>query len=251
VYHQFPEIHQTHGVHAGVGLRSERARQADIAIEHRFSPAMHWQVTLYRRDDDRFLRLADSNFRIVNRRLVEPSGTGPWRNALSGTSTGAEWLLQRDSALGLSGWLSYSYGRSRYHDVVTGEDFHGDFDQRHTVNTFVQYAISSRTSASAKFRYGSNFPMPGYWSQQNGLLLVGERLNEARMPAYSRLDLRVNRVFNYTKRRLTLFAEVMNALDRHNTRFRSPSINRRTGEVVEYLQDLFPLLPSAGILVEF
>jgi hypothetical protein len=43
----------------------------------------------------------------------------------------------------------------------------------------------------------------------------------------------------------------MNALNRNNSRFRSPSINGNTGEVFDYLQDLFPRLPSAGILVEF
>jgi len=60
---------------------------------------------------------------------------------------------------------------------------------------------------SGKFRYGSNFPMPGYWQWIGGRLFVGERLNEVRVPEYARLDLRVNRVFNYTKRRLTLFAD--------------------------------------------
>jgi hypothetical protein len=93
--------------------------------------------------------------------------------------------------------------------------------------------------------------MPGYWQQSDGRLFVGDRLNEVRLPPYARLDLRVNRVFNYTKRRLTLFAEVMNALNRNNSRFRTPAINGLTGEVFEYLQDLFPRLPSAGILVEF
>jgi hypothetical protein len=170
---------------------------------------------------------------------------------LTGTSAGAEFLVQRNSVAGLSGWMSYSIGHSRYRDIITGERFDGDLDQRHTVNTFLQYALSSRTSVSGKFRYGSNFPMPGYWQQNDGRVFVGERLNEVRVPAYARLDLRVNRVFNYTKRRLTLFAEVMNALNRNNSRFRTPAINGNTGEAFEYLQDLFPRLPSAGILVEF
>jgi hypothetical protein len=252
LYHQFPELHQTHGSHAGIGLRSERSLHADLSLEHQISPTTHWQVTLYRRDDDRFLRRAESNFRVIGGRLIAPTGSGPWQNSLTGTSSGAEILVQRNSAAGLSGWMSYSLGHSRYRDVITGEQFDGDLDQRHTVNTFFQYAISSRTSVSGKFRYGSNFPMPGYWQQAgNGRVFVGEHLNDMRVPAYARLDLRVNRVFNYTKRRLTLFAEVMNALNRDNSRFRSPAINGNTGEVFDYLQDLFPRLPSAGILVEF
>jgi hypothetical protein len=251
LYHQFPELQHTHGLHAGTGLRSERSLHADLALEHQISPTTHWQITAYRRDDDRFLRLKDGEFRIVNGRLVPPSPTAPWQNSLTGEAYGAEFLVQRNSALGLSGWLSYAIGHSQYHDINTGETFDGDFDQRHTVNTFLQYAISSRTSVSIKFRYGSNFPMTGYWREQNGRLFVGEQLNTGRVPAYARLDLRVNRVFNYTKRRLTLFAELMNALNRDNTRFTSPAIDGRTGQAFDYLQELFPRLPSAGILLEF
>jgi hypothetical protein len=251
LYHQFPDLTQARGPHAGVGLQSERAWHTDVALEHQLTASTRWQLTLYRRDDDRFLRRADGDFRIVNGQLVEPSNTGRWYNGLAGGSSGAELLVQRNAAIGLSGWVSYSVGRARYDDQRTGERFVGDFDQRHTVNTFLQYAISSRTNVSGKLRYGSNFPMPGYWEAKNGRLFVGDRLNDVRVPAYSRLDLRVNRVFNYTKRRLTLFAEVMNVLDHTNARFTSPAIDRVTHEAFEYLQDLFPRLPSAGILLEF
>jgi hypothetical protein len=250
-YHQFPDLTQARGPHAGVGLQSERARHSDVALEHQLTPSTRWQVTLYRRDDARFLRRADSDFRIVNGRLLEPSNTGQWYNGLAGASYGAELLVQRNAAIGVSGWLSYSIGRARYDDQRTGERFDGDFDQRHTVNTFLQYAISSRTNVSGKLRFGSNFPMPGYWEAKNGRLFVGDRLNEVRVPGYSRLDLRVNRVFNYTKRRLTLFAEVMNVLNHDNARFTSPAIDGVTREAFEYLQNLFPRLPSAGILLEF
>lgn len=267
VYHQFPELSQTHGPHARTGLRSERARHTDVGLEHQLTPSTRWQVMLYHRKDAGFLRLADSDFRLVNGRLIEPSDTGQWYNGLTGTSYGAELLVQRSSALGLSGWMSYSVGRTRYLDNATGERFDGDFDQRHTVNTFLQYAISSRANVSGKLRVGSNFPMPGYWEARNGGVFLGDRLNDVRVPTYARLDLLVNRVFNYTKRRLTLFAEVMNVLNRDNARFTTPNINVQVNrslnpngtvrteigraEATDYLQSLFPRMPSAGILFEF
>jgi hypothetical protein len=104
---------------------------------------------------------------------------------------------------------------------------------------------------AAKLRIGSNFPLPGYWEARHGGIFVGSRRNEIRLPAYARLDLRANRVFNYEKRRLTLFVEVMNVLNRANYRAVSPSITARTQQATDYTQELFPLMPSAGLLFEF
>jgi hypothetical protein len=246
VYHQFPALAQAFGAHAGHDLRSEQARQYDLSIEHKITPSTRWQATLYRRDDKWGLRLADNEFRIVNGRIVFPSGDGPWENTLNGRATGVDLLVQRSSPRGLSGWASYSFGHARQHDELTGEQFDADFDQRHTVNVWGQYAVSSRTSMSSKLRIGSNYPLHGYWEQRaSRLIFIGERLNEVRLPVYARLDVRANRVFNYEKRRLTLFVEVMNVLNRDNVRAVSPSINGRTRLATGYLQSLFPLMPSA------
>jgi len=47
--------------------------------------------------------------------------------------------------------------------------------------------------------------------------LVDER-NGLRLPAYARLDLRADRTFTWSSRRVTLFAEVANTLNRRNLR---------------------------------
>ena len=71
------------------------------------------------------------------------------------------------------------------------------------------------------------------------------------MPLYSRLDVRANRTFNWEKRRLTLFVEVLNALGHDNVRFEQPGINRRTFQAFGMFSSMIPLVPSAGILIEF
>jgi hypothetical protein len=43
----------------------------------------------------------------------------------------------------------------------------------------------------------------------------------------------------------------MNVLDRSNVRWNSPGVALRTGQAFDYVQELFPLLPSAGLLLEF
>ena len=78
---------------------------------------------------------------------------------------------------------------------------------------------------------GSNFPAPGYLREVDGRYFLGDlrdSRNELRLPSYARLDLRANRTFTWSSRRLTLFAEVVNVLNRANVRYNPPSINGRT-----------------------
>ncbi|MGQ0736149.1 MAG: hypothetical protein ACT4QD_21165 [Acidobacteriota bacterium] len=65
------------------------------------------------------------------------------------------------------------------------------------------------------------------------------------------LTQRIDRAFTCRKSRLTLFAEVVNVLKRGNQRVQNPSVNICTGAVPGLFESLFPLLPSAGVLIEF
>ena len=63
--------------------------------------------------------------------------------------------------------------------------------------------------------------------------------------------MRANRTFNWQTKRLTLFVEVMNVLGRENVRFEQPGINIRTGQAFGIFSSMIPLVPSAGVLIEF
>ena len=177
--------------------------------------------------------------------------TAPWINAMDGYARGVELLVQRRSNSGLSGWLSYSYGVNRYHDRTTGETFDGDYDQRHTFNAYGLYRLTNRFSLAGKLRVGSNTPAIGYWEQRDGAEYVSSVRNELRLPVYSRLDVRANRAFNWERRRLTLFVEVMNVLGRENMRYEQPGVNIVTLQAFGIFNSMIPRIPSAGILIEF
>jgi hypothetical protein len=136
-------------------------------------------------------------------------------------------------------------------DSGTDETYWGDLDQRHTLNLYLFYRISGRTSVSAKLRAGSNVPAPGYYTQRGSDYFISSSRNEVRLPAYSRVDVRVNRTFNWSRKRLTLFGEIMNVLDRDNVRFNPPRINTTTGRASGLFESMIPIVPSAGILLEF
>jgi hypothetical protein len=75
--------------------------------------------------------------------------------------------------------------------------------------------------------------------------------NHKRLPAYARLDLRAERSFTYRRSRLTVFVETLNTLNRRNVAQGDFGINFANLVVSDLLEDGFPFLPSAGILIEF
>jgi hypothetical protein len=248
---QFPDIEHANGLHGNGGLVPERAWHGDLSVEQRLGPNARWQVTLYRREERDFLRLPGAEPRLDNGEFVPASLTSRYANVLNGRSEGIEWLVQRRHPNGLSGWASYSFGRLRQTDQSTGETFWGDFDQRHTFNVYAQQRLSDRLSVSGRFRLGSNFPVTGYLAEGHGGLVLTDQRNGARLPVYSRLDLRVNRTFNFASKRLTLFVEVLNVYNRDNYGPTDYSIRVPGFEVHDAVQTLFPILPSAGFLLEF
>jgi len=250
IQHQSATLDQSIFVLPNQQLTPASATTIEAGIEQRFRTAWRVNLAVYQRRDEDVVRAADAEVRIANNRVVIPSNPH-FENALTGDTTGAEIVLERRSVNGLNGWLSYAWNETQFEDTARAESFPSDYDQRHTVNAYVAYRWGGRTSLSARMRYGSNFPIAGYFTQDaNGYLLSAQR-NGLRLPAYSRLDLRADRTFTYRKSRLTLFIEVVNAMNRENFRFDSPGINTQTRRVFEPLDTLFPLLPVAGILIEF
>jgi hypothetical protein len=251
VYHQFPEIAQIAGRRGNAALGPERAIDVDAGIEGRLGTATRWQVTAYNREERDLVDLPGQYFRLVSGALAVPSAISRYENRLNGSSRGIELMLQRKSPDALSGWVAYSFGRTRYTDRVTGESFDGDFDQRHTVAVFGRYLVSDRMSVNARWRFGSNRPIAGYIERRTGgAFFVGPARNALRVPAYSRLDARFDRTYQWGARRLTLFAEVINVLNRENLRQVPPGIDG-SGRVYDPLNTMFPIVPSVGVTLEF
>jgi hypothetical protein len=252
VYRQFPDFEQVIGMLGRLTNTHERAVQVDLGLEGRVGATGRWQVTLYDREEQDMMRRLGAETRLVNGRVVRGSISTPYLNRLDGYARGVEFLLQRRTPNGLSGWVAYAYGRNRYEDRLTAETFWGDLDQRHTLNVHGFYRLSDRTSVSGKFRLGSNFPAPGYYGEtEDGRYVLVDTRNGLRLPIYARLDIRANRTFTWSRRRLTLFVEVMNVLNRDNVRMGIPRVNSVTHGVTRLFEEMIPIVPSAGVLIEF
>jgi hypothetical protein len=251
IYRQFPEFDQVIGMLGSRDARAQRAEQYDLGFEQRLGESFRWQVTAFDREETGFFRRAGAETRVVGSAVVRGSIMAPYAASLEGFARGVEVLLQRRSANGVSGWLAYSYGRIRSTDTATNETFWSDLDQRHAINLYVSYRVSDRTSVSAKARIGTNVPAPGYYTKEGDEYFLTTTRNTLRLPTYARLDARANRTFNWAHKRLTLFAEVINLFDRDNVRFNPPGVSTSTRKVSNLFESMIPIVPSAGILIEF
>ena len=265
IYRQAPALEQLNGIRGDATLEPERATHMDIALVQSLPRSTTVQVTGFRRVEADVLRAVGAEARrLADGTITLGRGDARWANRLAGRARGVEAVLRRDAPSGLSGWIAYAYAKHHYTDVAADEQFWSDQDQRHTFSAYALYRFSSRTTVGAKFRYGSNYPIRGYVANQpispdtpplfGGLrpLFYGltDVRNTLRLPPYARLDVRADRTFSVAGRRMTLFAEVANALNRRNERNVPYSVDRN-GRVAGVTDSLMPMVPSAGFVVEF
>ena len=238
---------------AASGIRPERAQTADAGIVRDIGDRWRVRMNGYYRRDDRALRRESSEARVnANPPYQLIAAASPaWTNALTGDAHGAELTVERRVLNGVSGWISYAYGDARMHDARTGETYAADYDQRHMVNAYATYRSSSQLGLSARFRYGSNFPVSGYFQPRGEDYFIGPAKNEVRLPTYARLDLRADRTFTKSRSRITLFIEVINAMNRRNMGPGDYGFDGATLKTTRLMEKMFPILPSAGVLLEF
>ena len=247
-YYQFPDFEQMFGRLGNPALRSERATHYNLSVERLLGNRTRVLAEVYDRED------ANLFFSLNEPRLkgtVVTFAGFPFQNSVSGHARGIELTLQRRSANKLAGWVSYAYSRTLLKDIRDGLTFVSDADQRHTVNAYGNYRITDTWNLSSEWRYGSGQPIPGFFRQDAAGYFLSSQRNLTRVPYYDRLDVRVSKAFLFKKCKLTLTGEVLNLLNRSNVRYAGFDSYRANGRVLGQLDRVLPILPSAGIVIEF
>jgi hypothetical protein len=249
LYRQSPDLIQAANPF-GDRVHAERARHVDAGLGQEIG-VWRWQATVFDRDERDMLFFENQEDRLIGGVPSGPVGPPLYANALDGRVRGVELTLTHRVPNGLSGWIGYAYADSRYRHRRTGETWPSDVEQRHSLTTYGSYRLSERTSLSARFRAATNVPIVGYYQRVGGNVALGTERNRVRVSDYVRLDLRANRTFDVRHGRLTLFVEVLNATGRRNQRALEQPFYDRFGVVPEPTEDLLPIIPSAGLRIEF
>ncbi|MCP9494326.1 MAG: TonB-dependent receptor [Pyrinomonadaceae bacterium MAG19_C2-C3] len=248
-YRQFPDFNELFGINGNPNLKADRATHYNLSFERFFGQRTRLLVETYNREERRLAysltepRIAGNAFNFIN---------FPFRNALDGYARGIEITAQRRSANGLTGFASYAYSRTRLRDEGLNICFPSDFDQPHTITVFGNYRFTDTFNLSAQWRAGTGTPVTGFYREQDNRYFLSDRRNEARIPAYSRVDIRAAKTFLFDRFRLTLNGEVLNVLNRDNLRFIGfDGFDFNNGRVFGNLTRTLPVLPSAGVVIEF
>ena len=135
------------------------------------------------------------------------------------TSQGFEALVQKKLAQSLYGTLSYGYSVSKYTDLL-GKERNRTFDNRHLASVILGYRASDRLEYSVRWRYAGGRPDTPFDKDRSETMRTGIidplRVNEDRLPAYHRLDLRVDYRKQYESFNLVSFFSLLNAYNRAN-----------------------------------
>lgn len=251
-YVQFPELSVLWSILGNRYLPPNRSNQTIAAVEQRIGMRTRLRAEWYNRADrDLTIQPLSLPRMISPGKYFTPPLNPSYADSMRGYSRGAEFFLQRSSANSFTGWVSYAYGHTNYHDSVLGNWFPSDYDQRHTINAYGSYRVKPTVNVSLKWSYGSAFPIPGYLSVTNGVYFLAQARDQVRLPSYQRTDFRVNKAWTRGRWKLTLYGEVINLTNRTNYVFDSLNgYNTKTGQISITTDKMFPILPSAGVVFE-
>jgi hypothetical protein len=251
-YAQFPDVHDRFSIYGSRALLPERATHLVATVEQRLGPVARLRIQAYDRRDRDLLFRPSLEARLVANRIVEDDFAARLTNSLRGDARGLEFFVQRRSANRLNGWISYSLGYATMRDGVTGLRFTADHDQRHAVNAYLGYRIRPSVNLSTKWTYGSGFPVPGFFERSGDGYVLAAARNGARLDSYQRTDVRINKSKTFDRWKMTVYAEVVNVLNRPNYRFDSYNgYDPATRRAYLSFSNLFPVLPTAGVMLEF
>lgn len=249
-HRQAPDLLQRAGPNGGADLVLEGARHTDVGL--------HWQtgpwtmaVAAYDRRERDVLDTPGRHARIgADGTLVPGNPRAPWVNVLAGDARGVEMLVRVGTARG-SGWASYARSRVRQTSPLDASRFPSAFDQAQMFTLAGSVRLSERWDASSTLRLASNWPFDGFFEARDNRTFLSDRRNALRLPTYARLDVRVRRIVPIGTRRLVLFGEAINLLNRRNIRQVEGSYDSRTLEVFRISERQLPIIPSIGLAFEF
>jgi hypothetical protein len=180
-----------------------------------------------------------------------PNLVGPAASLGRGFIRGIDLSIQKKlTGNGIYGSVNYSYSYSRF-SALDGKEKQAAFDPTHQFTIILGYQVADDWLIGVKFKYAGGRPYTPFDTELSTQLGRGvwdmSRFNEERYPAYSRIDLRVDKKFYFKKSGITAYFELQNAYNRQNVYgyFWNKAKNEQ-GTIYQWA-----FLPVGGINLEF
>lgn len=246
VFVQPPQFQETNVVFGTPGLQSNRSIHYSLGVEQEFTRHIELSVEGFYKDL--------SN--LVARR-AGPGATYVYDNAGTGRVIGLETLLKYKSDARFFGWLTYTLMRSTRRDHPDEPEYLFQYDQTHILQVLGSYRLGRGWEFGARFQLISGpliTPVPkapdltAIYAADAGSYtpLPGAPFSE-RLPLFHRLDVRVDKGWQFKDWRFSTYLEVINA---YNYPARESIAYNYNFTKQAYLTGL-PILPSIGVRGEF
>lgn len=242
-YHQMPDIDEIVPVFGNPNLDSLEA--VHYVFGGTYRPAPLWSIT------------ADVYYKDLDNVVVDVPEPTRYLNMATGKAYGAEILVNRDSGDRWYGWLSLSASKTERRNGLTGESIPFDYDVPVVANLVLNYRINHNWEAGLRWNLRSGMPYtpivgnrpnpdyPGYF-----LPVYGE-LNSERASPYHRLDLRIERKFDYGRVKGSYYLDIINAYARENGGAVRYKAIAGSSEYKLEEEESLPLFPSFGVKITF
>ena len=250
-YYQSPIYRQlAYSTPSDTNTQSQKCEQYILSAENNFSfdndlTSMTFKVEgFYKKYSDLISSERDEGGNIIYSR----------RNDSKGRTYGIDFYL----TLRLPwyyGWISYGYLVAK-EDLLT--DNKGEFprytDQRHTISIVNDFDLGKGWRSNLRFTYGSGFAYTPLVAEYNTLERKYEwnegNINSEHLPAYKRVDVRISKQFSIFELPTIVFLDINNVFDFKNIYLYDYRFNEN-GYPIKREIELFPLIPSMGITVNF
>jgi len=241
LFTQPPQPQQSNrALHLGLGREQEVTRQLEASLEG-------------------FYKSLD---RIVVEEPSAASNAPVYTNNARGTAFGAELLIKYKPDDRFFGWLSYTLSRAVRQNNVDAEEVQVPWDQTHILSVLGSVRLGHGWEFGARFRLVSgnlvdpnvcNFAEQSCDPARVNALFHGATGaytpvrfgddNSERLPLFHQLDLRVDRSWQFTHWKLSMYLDVKNAYNSQNTEGVAYDYRFSARHYVAGL----PILPSFGI----
>ena len=190
-------------------LGLQRALQGSVGVRGKLRDDISASATAYYGD---FSNINDVVIDVAPNVCTSPppeslSGISAYvTRQVTGQGYGLELLARREVGR-VTGWLAYTLSRAM-RQYSCGEA-PSDFDQTHVFNGVVQIRLPKRLMLGSRFNFQTGRPYTKLGVDLASQSFTGNR-NDARLPAYYQIDVRLDREWIYQRWALALFVEVLN-----------------------------------------
>ncbi len=246
-HRQFPDLSTLLSLSGNRSLRAELTHHTALGLGRSLGSRGRIIVELFERRDRAQVFALDEP-RLFNGRLAPVALP---LNSVNGRARGLEVMLQRRSANRFSGFVSYAYLFTTLTEGGTGLRFPADADQRHAGRVAANYRLGANWNLSSVWRYGSGQPLTGFLVRRGADYFLASERNAERLPAYSRLDLRLSKAFSLWRTRSTFSIEGVNLQNRRNLSFAGITRVDQDGRVADPTTFFLGRFVTLGVTLQF